>query len=468
MATDRLSALDDNLLCFHILSKLSLTHAVRCSLLSRRWKYLWIVLPHLKVSSLCFKEEVIDHMMLFHSGPLESFELSLTDSYGIDNNINGKLFWRWLCFASAKRVKEITLKNRFNSFTISLMHLPTSLFSCDCLTSLKLEYFDFRQLPTYSFGGFRCLRTCFLSHLHTSDDILEYLVARCPLLENLTVQSCNGLSNVKISAPNLTNLDFTDNNRPSSLTLNCPQLMHIVVQGFHPISRLELNSCGPLHLSTTQIQLLEGVSNRNLLRKLTLRRFRRYLSSLTVLNSFSNLEELSIENISPSEDLFSISHLEGLSFEELLQEGVSFFTPEEHSMEVNSFSNLEDPSMESKHLKKQVTNLVASSSTLSLKEVKKVSFRVSRFNGEEIALLSSLLRSAPLLQKMTVSLPRCSQYIYVQSFVKHLVGLKRLYGEVSINIIEKHDEDCRDACLKMLDGKPNSLIEIYPNSYEDE
>jgi len=229
MATDRLSALDDNLLCSHILSKLSLPHAIRCSLLSRRWRYLWIVLPHIKISSPCFKGKVLDHMMLFHSGPLESFELSFTDSYGIDNNTNAKLFWRWLCFASAKKVKEITLKNCFNSFTLSLMYLPTSLFSCDCLTFLKLEYFDFREIPAYSFGGFKCLRTCFLSRLHTTDAILDYLVTRCPLLENLTVQNCNGLNNTKISAVNLKKLDFTDNNRPSSLTLNCPQLMRIEV-----------------------------------------------------------------------------------------------------------------------------------------------------------------------------------------------------------------------------------------------
>lgn len=467
MATDRLSALDDNLLCSHILSKLSLPHAIRCSLLSRRWRYLWIVLPHIKISSPCFKGKVLDHMMLFHSGPLESFELSFTDSYGIDNNTNAKLFWRWLCFASAKKFKEITLKNCFNSFTLSLMYLPTSLFSCDCLTFLKLEYFDFREIPAYSFGGFKCLRTCFLSRLHTTDAILDYLVTRCPLLENLTVQNCNGLNNTKISAVNLKKLAFTDNNRPSSLTLNCPQLMHIEVQGFHPISRLELNCCGSLHLSTAQIHLLEGISNRNLLRKLTLRRFSRYLSSLTVLNSFPNLEELFIENISPSEDFFSISHLEGLSFEELLQESFSFFTPEELSMQVNSFSNLEEPSMENEHLKKQGTNLVGSSSTLSLKNLKKVNFMVSRFNGEEIALLSSLLRSAPLLHKMTVILPGCCQHIYVQRFVKHFVDLKRLYEEVSIIIIEKHDKDCGDVCLKMPDGKQNSLREIYPNSFEE-
>lgn len=462
METDRLSALDDSLLCSHILSKLSLVDAIRCSSLSSRWRYLWIFLPHLKISNLCFKEKVIDHVKIFHSTSLESFEVSFTDSYGIDNNIHvhAKLFWKWLCFASSKKVKEITLSSSFIGF--SLIPLPTSLFSCDCLTFLKLECFHFREIPTYSFREFRCLRTCFLSCLHTSDGILEYLVTKCPLLENLTVQSCTGLRNVKISAVNLKNLDFTigktlnftNSNRPSSLTLNCPKMINIVVQGFH---RLELNSCGPLHLCTTQIQLLEGVSNRNLLRKLTLRRFRRYVS-LAVLNSFSNIEELFIENTSRSEEVFTYLGFERLSFEELLPENFSFFTPEKHSMEVNSFSNLEEPSLESEHLKKLGTNLVASSSTPSLKKLKKVSFKVSRFNEEEIVLLSSLFINAPLLQKMTVILPSCCQYIYVQSFLKHLVDLKRLYGEVSIIIVEKHDEDCRDTCLQKLDGKRNSLI----------
>jgi len=98
-----------NLLFSRILSKLSLTYSIRCSMLSSDLCWYFKFLTHFKISNSCFKEELIDHKMLFHAAPPESFELSLTNSYGIDNNINGKLVWKWLCFLSSKRVKEITL-----------------------------------------------------------------------------------------------------------------------------------------------------------------------------------------------------------------------------------------------------------------------------------------------------------------------------------------------------------------------
>lgn len=188
-------------------------------------------------------------------------------------------------------MKQITLR-----FPVSL-HVPTSLFSCDCLTFLDLTHFEFK-LPS-NFSGFSYLRTCFLSDVHIIDDMLEQLAAKCPLLEKLRVLSCSmGLDNLKISAPSLKYFDFSGNRYKNSLTLtvNCPKLRNMTIQNCPSMLKLELNSCPELHFSTTEFHVLEGLSDGNSLRKITLRGLSTRVPSLAVLGRFSNLEELYIES----------------------------------------------------------------------------------------------------------------------------------------------------------------------------
>jgi hypothetical protein len=188
--------------------------------------------------------------------------------------------------------------------------------------------FLYTRLPPY-FSGFRHLVTCSLSFIYTNDDILDHLVSKCPLLENLTVQHCTGLRNVKIFAVNLKCLEFTGFECESSVTVNCPKLVNFIVHDCPRMSMLELKSCGSLHLSTTELNVLKGLSTK-----------------------------------------------------------------------------------------------------------------VSNFDKKEIALLGCLFKSAPLLQTMTLTLPRCSQYTHEQSFLKQLLGLKRPC-EASVYIAEKYEDYCQ-------------------------
>jgi len=297
MARDRLSALDDDLLCFHILSKLPLRDAVRCSILSRRWRSLWTLLPHLKFSNADFNEKVINNIMCFHHAELESLEISFICCYWSEKRNIDDLIWKLVRAASVRRVKQITLKKAGSSLHVpSSVHLPTSLFSCDSLTFLELKCFHIK-LPSY-FSGFRYLRTCYLSYFHITDDMLEQLAAKCPLLENLRVVLCHlGVKNLKISAPSLKYFSFSGNRYKGSLivTLNCPKLVNVTVHNCVSMLRLELNSCQDLHFSTTELHVLEGLSNSNSLRRITLCGLSTHVASLTVLGRFSNIEELSIE-----------------------------------------------------------------------------------------------------------------------------------------------------------------------------
>lgn len=206
MARDRLSALSDELLCSHILSKLSLKDAIRCSMLSRRWRCLWTLLPRLNFV-LLKNTEIIDNILFFHFAELESLKILFCVS-------QCEMSWKkWPMCASLKRVKQITLKIK------PYMNVLPSLFSCDCLTFLKLVGFDLPRLPL-NFCGFRDLRTCSLILITITGEILEKLIAKCPLLENLTVKECVGRINFKISTANLKYLDFTGNYSANSVTGN--------------------------------------------------------------------------------------------------------------------------------------------------------------------------------------------------------------------------------------------------------
>ena len=122
---------------------------------------------------------------------------------------------------------------------------------------------------TSDFSGFRYLRTCFLSDVYIIDDMLERLVEKCPLLENLRVGSCTmGLNTLKISSQSLKYFNFSGNRHKITLTLtvNCLKLVNVTIH--NSMLSLELNSCGDLNFSTTGLNVLEGLSNRNSLRKL--------------------------------------------------------------------------------------------------------------------------------------------------------------------------------------------------------
>ena len=103
-------------------------------MLSHRWRCLWTLLPRLNFV-LLKNTKIIDNILFFHSTELESLKILFCVS-------QCEMSWKkWLMCASLKRVKQITLKIK------PYMNVPPSLFSCDCLTVLKLVGFDLPRLP---------------------------------------------------------------------------------------------------------------------------------------------------------------------------------------------------------------------------------------------------------------------------------------------------------------------------------
>ncbi|XP_058727086.1 F-box/FBD/LRR-repeat protein At1g13570-like [Vicia villosa] len=208
MEPDRLSWLPGHVID-RILSYLPIEDAVRTSVLSSMWKKKWHTLPSIVFNTDCvsfapFQNhsisnikflKMVDNVLLLHSGPINKFKI---------RNYNTKLICaipetdidRWILHLIERSIQKLVLQ-------ISLEEqykIPWGLFSCQSLRDLRL-YDCCLTLPTM-FEGLKNLKKLDLYDVTISQDDLESLISRCPLLENLMLTEVD-ISQINIHAPNL-------------------------------------------------------------------------------------------------------------------------------------------------------------------------------------------------------------------------------------------------------------------------
>ncbi|KAH9316511.1 hypothetical protein KI387_025138 [Taxus chinensis] len=343
LANDRLSDLPDNLLSHEILPKISFRNAVRCSVLSRRWRFLWKEMPQLHFCCQDFEKQkedeiqaIIENALIQNkSATLHSFQLqiALTSTY---NNLIKLDLWvhSWVQLAAQKSVKRIALEfsdrdskiaKKFNS---SLMfQLGYSVFEgCHYLEALKLKCCSLPNIPS-NFGGFQFLKACYWYDIwDLNDAIFQQLMDLCPNLQSLGVHACGKLRNFKISAPNLQNLVVHDCHLLGNLKISAPKLGFLDVGFFRSATSFEVVSHHLTEIklqqsATTQgLQLLEGLSRGESVKKITLLNrdgANQDVPSVSVLDSFPSLQELTIHG-QCFEEMISVNKVpEGVTLENL-------------------------------------------------------------------------------------------------------------------------------------------------------
>ncbi|XP_062024543.1 F-box/FBD/LRR-repeat protein At1g13570-like [Rosa rugosa] len=209
MEMDRISSLPNDV-TEKILSCLPLRDAVRTSVLSSKWRYKSAMLQDLEFDECSWRTSqyreyddddyqihktfvnMIDHVLLLHLVPIRKFKLACTADEVATRDID-----RWMTHLSRNSIKELIIKlwldHQYN--------IPFSVFSCQGL--VHLELLDCLLKPPSTFKGFKSLKSLRLLHVDMAQDVFENLIRCSPLLERLTLLSCDGVTSLKIDAPNL-------------------------------------------------------------------------------------------------------------------------------------------------------------------------------------------------------------------------------------------------------------------------
>ncbi|CAH8268263.1 unnamed protein product [Arabidopsis lyrata] len=230
MSEDRISELPEVLL-LKILSSLPTKLVISTSVLSKRWRSLWKMVPRLEFESyrnIYEFAENVTRSLLSHKAPvLESLHLKVRDQF------DGVYVGVWATIAFARHVREFVLDL---SFCHGLqIRFPSSLFCFDTLETLKLMNYVYLDFP--SLVSMKSLRTLhLLSLVYKGDESVHNLFSSCPNLEHLVLRrgfSHDYVKNFTIEAPSLKTLSLSDSFRAresSGYVIKAPSLKYLGIE----------------------------------------------------------------------------------------------------------------------------------------------------------------------------------------------------------------------------------------------
>ncbi|PRQ34515.1 putative F-box domain, FBD domain, leucine-rich repeat domain, L domain-containing protein [Rosa chinensis] len=204
-----LSKLPD-VLIEQIISFLPTKDAIRTSILSKRWEYLWTSLPELKFiqgrnETRCSFVTAVDRALILR-GPADLKQFLLLFR-GLEQLDDASRVNRWITAMLRRNVEELILRLS-NSKELSL---PRSLFTSATLTYLDIIVPCIFKVPsTVCLSSLRMLR---LQCVVFSDDCsTQQLFSGCPVLEDLILGECSwgNCKFVSICAPKLLRLEIDE------------------------------------------------------------------------------------------------------------------------------------------------------------------------------------------------------------------------------------------------------------------
>ncbi|KAK7858232.1 putative f-box/lrr-repeat protein [Quercus suber] len=212
---DMISELPDTLLQ-QILCFLPTKQVVQSGILSRRWKHVWFTVPVLEFDQTCFESKLwcrdrkktrqiqrkrvelyhcVEQNLLSHCRQglkINKFTLfmKLTTRKSVSR------LDRWIDYAVKGGIEELNLE--FYRSLCKRYILPQRVLLAKSITVLTLRGCRLESL--YCDINLPSLQKLSLSEVHTNDQIIHNLVAGCPLIEDMGLESCYGLKNIHFSA----------------------------------------------------------------------------------------------------------------------------------------------------------------------------------------------------------------------------------------------------------------------------
>ncbi|KAG4157275.1 hypothetical protein ERO13_D02G052516v2 [Gossypium hirsutum] len=270
---DRISSFPDPILC-HILSFLPIKEAVRTSIISTKWRYLFASISTIKFDGYSMSgltDRNIDSFKNFVDRLLKSPDQVNLDCFRLSHEICS---WNdgdhdfdisgWICAALCRGVKEIDLQLGYLEDI-----LPAVLFTCGSLVTLKLDAVGHK----FKFPSDVCLGN--LKTLHIRDSFFEDLAfiecdfyntsvinIQTPSLKRFILDfDLGGFGDINyvvvINAPNLVYFQYTD----------------VVAQGYtlstmKSLEKAHISICGcdTIDSQTIATHLIQGICNVRSLR----------------------------------------------------------------------------------------------------------------------------------------------------------------------------------------------------------
>uniref|UniRef100_A0A6N2LXT8 F-box domain-containing protein n=1 Tax=Salix viminalis TaxID=40686 RepID=A0A6N2LXT8_SALVM len=240
--TTNLNDLSQDIL-LHILSFLPTLESITTSLISKKWKSLWSLVPSLNFSYVHFPiyksffttrqffSEFVDRTLILRPHlPLQKFRLEFIyeDRYGchVDS---------WVRYAIRNRVSELDL-DFFIDESFHIVELegrrdydfPFSAPRNGKVRVLKLCRCDLTLPADMESMNLWSMKEIFFYQIYMTDDMVLNLLKACPNIEVLKLENCYGMENLRLCSEKLKRLglsSFYTAERELYLELDCPNLV---------------------------------------------------------------------------------------------------------------------------------------------------------------------------------------------------------------------------------------------------
>ncbi|EOA15268.1 hypothetical protein CARUB_v10028667mg [Capsella rubella] len=176
MDCDRISELPDCLLT-QILLYLPTKVSVSTSVLSKRWRFLWLMVPGLDLENpptKCFESFIDNFMESNHKSRMQKFSIK---SPGDHNR-----FVDWIEQAVVSGIHQLSVDTIYHC-----INMPHNIYQSKTLVSLKLARVRLEDPEVVV--SLPCLKNMYLENVeyHSNLLIIEKLISGCPVLEDVTL-----------------------------------------------------------------------------------------------------------------------------------------------------------------------------------------------------------------------------------------------------------------------------------------